>query len=81
MNSAAGVPTTAIPARGKAGALAAPSTAEVKAQPESAVIPHTPAFIGDDGLNTRSMCRKRSGRPRWLISSGPLAAIARVEMA
>ena len=34
---------------------------------------HAPIDIGERVLKIRNMCRKRSGRPRSMISSGPPA--------
>jgi hypothetical protein len=48
-----------------------------KAGPEVVRI-HVPMLIGEVGLNTRSMFRKRSGRPRSAISSAGLTATAPV---
>ena len=36
---------------------------------------HVPTLIGEVGLNTRSMLRKRLGRPRSAIRSGGLTAM------
>src|SRR5581483_4504693 len=49
------------------------------APPETSRI-HDPTLIGDVTLNTRNMCRKRSGRPRSEISSSGEATSATAPM-
>src|SRR5688572_17844746 len=45
------------------------STADPAASGAAAERIHEPTFIGEDGRNTRSIFRKRSGLPRSWISS------------
>ncbi len=73
-------PTTAAPAVAAAPAFGSrPVTAqaaEAAAPPPNADISQEPTLIGEVGLNTRSMFRKRSGRPRSATRATPDRPIA-----
>src|SRR5579875_1470166 len=77
-------PSTAAPAVAAAPAVGSrPVTALTAAAPDTG--PYTassqdPTLIGELVLNTRSMFRKREGRPRSLTSATPDSAMAAVAL-
>ena len=60
--SAAAASWAARPTRGNDRAISQPAAVICAAERRASV--HVPTLIGDVGLSTRSMFRKRSGRPR-----------------
>src|SRR5450631_2695935 len=73
-------PTTTAPAVATAPALGSrPVTAQAAdaaAAPPNAEISQEPTLIGELGLSTRSIFRKRSGRPRSATSATPDSPMA-----